>query len=207
MNMKSALVVMLALLLVSCAPDPREQAEARAITSEANQRAADEAQARAIEAEKHEIEMQNKRAAQAKWQAFVNDAIAFGSIFFRASLMMVLLSLGVGGAWSILETTRAYSKYAQRRAIVLANQIRLDPSTHTFPLLTVEVGKNMIAVMNANDNSVTFVDTTKPADPDKVKALANVLFAGEVARNARMSHKPGDIVRIQQTQIIDSEAE
>lgn len=205
MNMKSALLVMLALILVSCAPDPREQAEARAITSEANQRAADEAQARAIEAEEHEIEMQNKRAAQATWQEFVNDAIVFSSYFVRFTLMLWLLSLGAGGVVMVKASVQAYAKYANRRAEVLAEIIKIDPNTHTYPVFMVDTGKNVKALMNPNDNSVTLFDVNNPADRAKVQAMANVLHAGQLARHARLSHRPGEVAQIPAVQIIESE--
>lgn len=205
MNMKHALIVLLALLLASCAPDPRERAEAGAITTESNQRAADAEQARMQDAEEHEMDMENKRAAQAEWQTFVNDVITFSSVFVRFSLMMWITSLGVGGVFAVKATVQAYSKYANRRAEVMAEIIKIDPATHTYPVFMVDTGKNVKALMNPNDNSVTLFDTNNPADLAKVKALANVLHAGQLARHARLSHKPGEVATIPPVQIIESE--
>lgn len=200
------LLVLLALVLVSCAPDPRERAEAGAITSEAHQRALNEEQARVQAAEEHEMQMQNKRAAQATWQTFVNDVIVFSSYFVRFTLMLWLLSLGAGGVIAMKASVQAYAKYANRRAEVLAEIIKIDPTTHTYPVFMVDTGKNVKALMNPNDNSVTLFDVNNPADRAKVQALANVLHAGQLGRHARMSHRPGEVAQIEAVQIIESEA-
>jgi hypothetical protein len=202
------LALLAALVLGSCSPDPRRAAEAFATESDAKQRAADAEQRRQQEAEEHEIAMQNSQATQAQKQTFINKLLAFSAPFAQATVMLWILGMGVGGVYALLETTRAYSKYANRRAVVLANQIPLDPHTHTYPLLTVELSNNIIALVNPNDNSVLLLDKHNSADRAKVQAMANVLVAGQVAHHARLSHKPGDVATIAErasVQIIDSE--
>jgi hypothetical protein len=203
--MTSFFVLMLALGLVSCTPDPRKTAEANAINAEAEQRAADEKQARAQAAEEHDIKMQNARAAQVAWQTFANDVIVFSSYFVRFTLMLWLLSAGVGGVFVVKASVLAYAKYANRRAEVMAEIIKLDKGTHTFPVMLVDTGKNVKALMNPNDNSVTLFDVNNPADRAKVMAMANVLHADTLAGHARLSHKPGEVAGIEARQIIESE--
>lgn len=192
---------LLALTMAACQGDPRKQAEANAISSEANARAAAEKQRLEQEAEVHEMNMQDRKAAQAEFQAAVNNVIAFGQFV----VMALVLGIGVMGVRMTVTTTKAYSVYAHRRAQIAGDIIKLDPATHTFPILPVRVGENMIALVNPNDNSVIFFDKTNPADLAKVKAMANVLFAGELGKHARLSHKPGEVASIPAAQIIDGE--
>lgn len=202
---RALFVLMLALVLVSCAPDPRKQAEANAINTDANERAANGELERAQAAEEHEIKMQNQRAAQVAWQNFTHDVITFGSYFVRFTMMMWFLSIGAAGPFLVKASVQAWSTYANRRAEVMAEIIKMDPTTHTYPVFLVDTGKNVKALMNPNDNSVTLFDVTNPADRAKVIAMANVLHTGTLAHHARLSHKPGEVASIEPRQIIESE--
>jgi hypothetical protein len=202
---KYLLIALLTLFIVSCAPDPRKEAAAFATTSEAEQRAADAEQARRQSEEVHALEMQNREAAQAKWQALLNRVIGTVTIAAQVSAFLLVLSVGVAGVFVMKSSVQAYSKYAMRRAEVMAEIIKIDPVTHTFPVFMVDTGNNVKALMNPNDNSVTLFDVNNPADRAKVQAMANVLYAGQLARHARMSHKPGEVAKINAPQIIESE--
>lgn len=202
MNKRFLLVMgLLALTLASCAPDPRKSAEAFAINSESAQRSADAEQKRQQEADMHAMDMQDRQAAQAEFQSAMNNVIFFGQFV----VMALVLGIGVMGVRMSFSATKAFAVYAHRRAQITGDLIKLDRSTHTFPLLPVRLGENIIALVNPNDNSVLLFDKSNPADRAKVQAMANVLFAGELAGHARLSHKPGEVASIPAAQIIEGE--
>jgi len=198
--MNRLIILALALLMISCAPDPRKQATADAIRTDAAIRAAAANQSREQEAQIHEMNMQDRKAAQAEWQATMTKVIHWGGVFAQVTIAMWMLGLGVAGVWMMVSTGQAYAKYANLRA----NLIPLDPRTRQFPLLRYE-GKGYITLTNPNDNSVLLLDTRNNADTAKIKAMANVQYAGALAHEARLSHRPGDIAKIEAAQIIDGE--
>lgn len=205
MARKVIIALILSLLISSCAVDPRKQAQADATRIAAEQSARDAEQRRQFEADDHAQTMQDREAIQSEWQAAWNAVIRTGALFAQFAVMLWLIGLGVAGPWAMAATMKAYSTYAQRRAETLADLIPLDPKTHAFPILPIRIGRDIVALANPNDNSVLLFDEKNPADRAKVQMMANVLFAGELARNARMSHRPGEVASIPQTQIIDGE--
>lgn len=199
-----ALLTMMALAFGSCAPDPRQQAEADATRLEAESKAASKEQARQHEQETHDANMADRKASQAEWQTVRRNLIRVAGTFGQISVALLILGVGVSGVWVMFATSKAYAKYADIRADVLANQIQLNPVTFQYPLIEYK-GKGLLTVTNPNDGSVTVMDTRNEADREKVKAAANVQYAGVLSRNARMSKKPGEVANIPATQIIDGE--
>lgn len=199
------LIAALALMLGSCAPDPRKQAEADATRLEAEAQAARAEQDRAQDEEIHALDVQDRQARTAAFQTFVNKVITTATTFAQFVGAMWVLSLGVFGVWVMFATTKAYSTYAERRAEVLGDIIKVDPVTGMYPAMMIRTGKNMVAIVNPNDNTVLFFDETHEADRLKVQAMANVLWAGTLGRNARLSHKPGEVAAIEAPQIIDGD--
>lgn len=195
------LLALVAFFLVSCAPDPRREAEAEATRLEAESKAASEEQSRAQAEEIHDLEMQDRRARQEEAQRAWQNIIHVAGIFAQVSVALMVLSVGVSCVWMTLASSHAYSIYVHQRARL----IPLDKSTRTFPLLTYS-GKGIYMLTNPNDGSVTPLDTRNPADLEKVKAFANVTFAGALAQEARLATRPGELATIPATQIIDGES-
>jgi hypothetical protein len=198
------LLALVVLLLTSCAPDPRKQAEADATRLEAESKAASEEQARQHAQEVHDADMADRKATQAEWQTTKQNLIRVVGAFAQITVALFLLGVGVSGVWMMFATSKAYAKYADIRAEVLANQIPLNPVTFQYPLIQYK-GKGLITATNPNDGSVVVMDTRNEADRQKVKAAANVQFAGVLSRNARMSDHPGEVASIPATQVIDGE--
>ena len=202
--MKTKRIILLALTilaLTSCAPDPRKQAEADATRMQAESQAANEQQAREQDQQQFDYDMQNKRAAQKDFQAAVQHAIQFGGYV----VMILMFGVGVAALWGMYSTTRAYHTFIQQRMEVLANQIPLDPKTHTYPLLTVRVGPNIVALVNPNTEATLLLDERRESDRAMIQAFANVTFAGELANKARLSLHPAEISSIPAAQIIEGE--
>lgn len=198
------LLALVAILLTSCAPDPRKQAEADATRLEAESKAASDEQARQHAQEVHNADMADRKATQTEWQTTKQNLIRVVGAFAQITVALFILGVGVSGVWMMLATSKAYAKYADIRAEVLANQIPLNPVTFQYPLIQYK-GKGLITVTNPNDGSVVEMDTRNEADREKVKSAANVQFAGVLSRNARMSKQPGEVASIPATQIIDGE--
>jgi len=198
------LALALTIILVSCAPDPRKQAEADAtrMTAEAESLAAEQQRKHAQDL--HEYEMQNRRAAQDERNAAIAGVIQFAGAMAKVTAAMLMLALGVSGVWAMLATTKAYSKYAHMRAETLAQLIPLDVRTRQYPLIKYE-HNGIYSLTNPNDGSVVMLDSRNAPDRAKIQAMANVQFAGALAREARMSHRPGEITKINAEQIIDGE--
>lgn len=193
---------LLALSLAGCAADPRRAADADATRLLAEQQAADAEQAREQQADIHAMEIETRKAAQAEWQSAINKVIHTAAVFGQVTVALWMLSLGAAGVWTMLGTSRAYSIWIENKA----NQIPLDKSTRQFPLLIYK-GAGMYTLTNPNDNSVLLLDTHKPADLAKVKAMANVQYAGALGQEAKWSSQPGVAQIPASQQIVDMESE
>lgn len=189
---------LVALFIISCAPDPRREADAYATTTEADSRAADAEQQRAHQEALHIQEMQNREAVQSAWQNALNQIIRTGTLFAEFAVVMLLLGVGVSGVWMMFATSKAYSIWAENKA----NQIQLNSTTRQFPLIKY-AGKGFVSLTNPNDNSTLLLDTRNEPDRAKIIAMANVQHSGALAHEARLSHRPGDVAQIQAAQVIE----
>jgi len=193
------------ILVTSCAPDPRKDAEAYATRVEADSQAATAAQAREQEADLHALEMQKKELAQ-------EIRVATAPELKRGLKMMLTVSFYFATAavcYSLFMTARTVNTTVQGvgRALVIraelqANLIGLDYRTRQYPLLRQAHGTRF-ALSNPNDNSVTMLDVSNPADRQKIAALGAVQLAGAIAYEARKSSDPGALAMIKPT-VIDA---
>lgn len=190
-------------LLSSCAPDPRREADAYATRTEAEQRAADETQARQNKEQVHTYWMDNFIAWQANIQNAVQRFVNTVAWVAPFTAFVWMIGLGVAGVHVMLATSKAYSVWANNKA----NLISLDKSTRQYPLFITRTGKNVIAITNPNDNSVMLLDENKPADRQKILAMANVQYAGALAQEAVKSENPGEVTQIYPPRIVDVESE
>lgn len=193
---KKLLVLLLAIFMLSaCAPDPRKEAQAFAIESEAQQKALDQEQARTQDEELHnivvqqeEVELQKERANAAVWvriaDTFITSLIALLLVGLTAVVYEVSRTAkGIGNAMVIAAETRA-------------NLIPLNPTTRQYPLFIKHVSGHRFAVHNPNTGSVILLDERNEADRQMIASVAQVQVSGVLASEARQSNDPAGMAMI-----------
>ena len=177
-------------ILASCAPDPRNQADAYKTTVLADQAAADQAAARSvrtIEADQAAAEAAQTAAARvAGWNRFILVASIAGCV--------VVSCLAIGGSWAAIGGGRAMAKAAEVRAMVVSYQ--LDELTRQYPALMTYLGAGRFSLANPNTQSVLMLDTRQAADRESIRAAGAIQLAGAVAREARRSNQPEGVAVI-----------
>lgn len=192
---KTVVLLTLLLFLTACAPDPRKEAEAYRIRTEANSEADAAAQAlqqqedlHAAEMESQALEQQNREAAQATWQMVNRWMIV---VFGAAACVTIAYS-----GWTISNTVKGFGEafvtYATVRAEVAANLIALDRGTRQYPLLRQIHGSRFL-LTNPNDNSVMVLDAAKEADRQKITAQAGVQMMGVQYMEAAKANSAQDM--------------
>jgi len=184
------ILILAGLILASCAPDPRNTADAYKVTVLADQQAADLQQARAartIEASQAaDLVTSTQTARAAAWRWFDYCLGAAGSVF--------VIGLAIGGSWAMIGSGRAFAMAAERKAAAFT--FGLDESTRTFPLLMTYLGAGRFTLTNPNTESVLMLDTRQAGDREAIRAAGAVMLAGAVAREARRSNQPEGVAVI-----------
>ncbi len=185
--------------LTACSPDPRRQADADATRLQAESQVASDEQARAQDAQEHEIKTNFVKTAA----PYINAAIKTSLIALMFTAFVVIASFGVGMSAITISAGIATS----RRNLSRPNQFKLDKSTHQFPLLMTPIGEGRYTLTNPNTNSVTYLNERNEGDKLMIQAMAATQFIGEMATRASLSHKPEAIASITTLpQIIDMES-
>lgn len=195
MNKKLLVLLLAVFMLSACAPDPRKEAQAFAIESEAQQKALDQEQARAQDEELHnivvqqeEVELQKERANAAAWvriaDTFITSLIALLLVGLAAVVYEVSRTAkGIGNAMVIAAETRA-------------NLIPLNPTTRQYPLFIKHVSGHRFAIHNPNTGSVILLDERNEADRQMIASVAQVQVSGVLASEARQSNDPAGMAMI-----------
>jgi hypothetical protein len=199
--MRRFLILLLLLIFITgCAPDPRKEAQAYQIRSEADQNALNQEQAREQAEEMHQIQMQQARleeqhreATAREWQAGLNTMIRFGFRAGTVALCLMLLAFGISFAWSSVGLAKASAHVA----MVKANVIHLDRATRQFPLFIQHVHGTRYALHNPNVGSVLMLDETNPADRQLIATAGATQIAGVIAQEARQSTDPAGVAIVQ----------
>jgi hypothetical protein len=189
--------------LSSCAPDPRNAADAYATQSQADQAALDAAQQRSFLADQHALELQQANAQLAMQIAARNRLVTTLSYTGSAALGAIILASLAIIVVTMINSSRAVKVYVMRRAEVHANLIPLDPVTRQYPLFIQYTGKGNFSLTNPNTGQVLLLDTNNEADRQAIAASAQVATAGILAAAASHARSPQDISRIRPT-IIDA---
>lgn len=207
--MKKQLLVLFLLSLVAisaCAPDPRKEAQAYAIKSEADQQALNQEQTRKqveelhnlnvereeelydLEVEREQLDIQKDRATAAVWNKIADT--------FLTSIAAMFLILLTSVVYEVTRANRGISDAITIAALNRANLIPLNPTTRQFPLLIKQVSTYRFAVYNPNDGSVTLLDERNPADRQKIAAASLTQVSGVLASEARQSSDPAGMSMI-----------
>ena len=195
--MRIFIIAVCALMLASCAPDPRRDASAFATRQQAETQAEAARQELAQDAEAHALFMARVQEVSA-WISTLMMTVIIATMFFA---MVALTSTGIGVS---LVTISAGIATAQRN-LSMPNQIRLDPVTRQYPLLITKIKDGQYTLSNPNTDSVTMLYERNPADMMMIQAMGATQHAGALAHEARMSHRPGEVAAITGPQIIEME--
>lgn len=193
---KKLLVLLLAIFMLSaCAPDPRKEAQAIAIKTDAQQSALDKEQARQQSEELHnivvqreEIELQKQQANAAAWNRAADT--------FITSILALLIVLIAAIAYEIMRTTKGIGNAMVIAAETRANLIPLNPTTRQYPLFIKHVSGHRFAIHNPNTGSVILLDERNEADRQMIASVAQVQVSGVLASEARQSNDPAGMAMI-----------
>lgn len=173
-------ILLLTVLFVSCAPDPRSVAEADATRIRAEQDAADQAQARQQSADAWEIEKAQREAEAGQWVESWNNFVQWGMLFATIAVCAFLGAGAVGASWAVIGIGRAAANYA----MVRSNLIPLDRYTRQFPLVNY-AGHGRFFLSNPNTGGVIALDSRNSADRQMIAASGAVQYGGAIAEAAR----------------------
>src|SRR5688572_18474020 len=120
----------LTVILISCSPDPRKEAQAVQIREQAEQDALNQEQQRAHAEQLQQIYVQQQQAIAQETIAAWKRSIKYISIFATIAICLALIPLAVSFSYASFRLAMATA----RRADVRANLIQLDPATRQFPL-------------------------------------------------------------------------
>ena len=212
--MKRVLFFIVFLMLVSgCAPDPRKEAQAFQIRSQAEQDALNSETARAhqqelndIQTKQLQLEEEHREATAAEWRTGWNMVMRYGFIILTAAVCFVMFMASRSIASSFATMTQGLSTAIVRAAEVRANLIQLDPTTRQYPVYLQYLGEGRFSAVNLNVNSVLLLDTRNEPDRQMISAMGAVQYAGALARESRQSQDPAGVSMIQ-TPIIDVKSE
>lgn len=178
--------VLLALaLLTSCAPDPRNQADAERTRIQAEQAAADQAQARAQQQAEWDLKQTAREQVLAEWVASTKEFIAWWMKAALVSSILVTLGLGVGTTIGVIGLGRGVAKAAEFRA----TWVPLDVKTGNYPAIQY-AGHGHFFVADLNTGQVLQLDTAVAADRQMVASAMKLRLAGVVTRNLADTRNP-----------------
>jgi hypothetical protein len=186
------LVLAIAFLTVSCAADPRNQADADATRLQSQQTALDAEQKRAQEQAAWKLAQTEKEQESAiKIQAW-NTALPWLYFFGSFCLVAVMLSI----TFSISRASYGLSNVVVYAAMVRARQIPVDPITLTLPVIMSTDGLFVTDLNTKNGMS-----TAEKSDPNAllVASLRSRLELGMQDYQAAQS-KNGSRVMVQKVE-------
>ncbi len=181
----AALVVLgLAVLVGSCGPEPRDEADAERTLAITAQDVADRTQAR-------EIQLAQEQAA-AERRNRIADALTAGVVFGGGfAVACLVISAGVGGGIALVGMGQA----AREMFLFRANWVPLDKTTRQYPQLRQWVaedgrklttfGKGVYMLANPNDQSVQGFDEKRNGDRQKIAAMTTAWSLGIVAEASK----------------------
>lgn len=193
------LLLAVGVILASCAPDPRNLADAERTRSLTAQEVADREQARQQQAEGFAVQ----QAEQEETSAARAEALARVMTFAGWAGGVVILAGAVGIAWAEIGIGRA----AARVAALRANLLPLSSSTRQFPIFVQELTGGRFALVNPNSGGVLMLDAPREENPQMVSVMGAVELAGVVAESARKSQDASGIAMIAHPAIVEEKSQ
>ena len=203
--MRRVIPILLLLILASaCAPDPRKEAQAFQIRSQAEQDALNSEQNRqqaedllTVQIQQLQLEEQHREATAREWRAGLNTMIRYGFIFGTIGLCAVLLALAFSFSYGSAGTAKAIARAAEVRA----NLIYLDPVTREYPAFLQYLGHGKFSLTDLNKKVTLLLDTRSEPDRQMIATSGAVRLAGVIASEASKSNDPAGVSIIQPTVI------
>jgi hypothetical protein len=196
--MRIIFAISLIIVLSSCQPDPRKEADAYATRLEADQQAMNDEQARQQSDELHQLELQRlqneqqiREETQRQWTIARQRIISvFGWV---ASISLVIVGLCVAVAFG--RASIGISNVMVESKRMRANLIYPDPVTGLFPHMR-HVHGDRFYIFDGNSHSVMKLDEPKAPNSQMISALQVTSVAGVLARSAERSEDPAGMAMI-----------
>jgi hypothetical protein len=178
-------LLVVVMLVVGCGDQgAKDRAEAERIEAEARrleQEAADEAAARAAAEARRQADWEATRAAVYLFKQIV-------VIILAAVVSFVAIFLAVIGLLWLRDMSRVAVRFAERRAALRADMVRLDKATHTWPALVRDGAVQMLET-----GEVFLLGVPRAADGQQVAGSVLVRAIGEgTAGVVRIGEKAKD---------------
>lgn len=192
----------LALLLAACAPDPRDVADAYETTVLADQQAADQAQSRDQQAERHALQLEIGRAAQAEREQALRELVKWSGRAGVVAAVLAILALGASfsfGAYRLQQVlVSAFGEFVHTRARL----IPLSKATRQFPLVMLPLGGGKYSLTDINTGITTMLDVRNPAEMSMVAMSGLVRHAGALGQEARRCDRPEGVAAVSSGTVI-----
>ena len=196
--------IALLVIMTSCAPDPRREAQAYQIIEQADQDALNQEQNRLQDEQLHQFQLQqlaveqaHREATAAEWRAGLNYLIRWSFTVGTFVAAVLIVAFGIALSVGALGISRATVTAANLKAQL----IYLDPATGQFPMITYS-GNGHYTLTDPNTKYTMYLDSRNESDAQLIAGALAIRQIGVQTRNAGRS---GDAASISQVQpmIID----
>ena len=190
---------MIVLLMSSCAPDPRREAQAFQIREQAEQDALNQEQNRIQDEQLHQFQLQqlaveqaHREATAAEWRAGLNYLIrwSFTVGTFAVAVLIVVFGMALSvGALGIGQATA-------QAANLKARLIYLDPATGQFPMITYS-GNGHYTLTDPNTKYTIYLDSRNESDAQLIAGALAIRQIGVQTRNAGRTDDAASVSQVQ----------
>jgi predicted NBD/HSP70 family sugar kinase len=180
-------------LMSSCAPDPRKEAEAFATTTKAQQDALTQEQNRQHAEELFQLQKQQEILA---YQMNAQLTQRLWSAIYITLTIVAVAAIILGGrstiqAYEIVSVGLANA--AVQRADIQSRLISLDPRTGQYPLLVEHIGKGIVTLTDPNTATVMQLDTRQDGDRLMIKGAMATRHTYVLSQAAARSEAPAGV--------------
>lgn len=182
------LFLIFVILLVSCTPDPRNQADADVTRMQAEQIALDRAAERERQAQQFALEQAERQATSDHWIQAQQRFIAVSMAVANLAVALVISSSAVGLSLAAIGLGRSFANWAWVRSTL----IQMNPASGQFPLFVSRLGKGRYSLTDMNTGQVRMLDVRSEGDAQMVAAAmagrmntALAFYAAKAGPNAQ----------------------
>lgn len=197
--MKKYLFVFLVFaLLVGCAPDPRNEADAQRTRLLAAQAALDSAQARTQQQAQFELAQREREQISGQMVASTMQFVRWVWWMATIAVCMGLAGAGFGGGFGLA----GLGKAAAKKADLQARLISLDKTTRQYPVLVQPLGHGKYTLTNPNTGQCLQLNIRKEADRQMIASSGAVQVVGMLGYEARMSKNAQGVALVGTTPVV-----